>query len=194
MAQLNKLGVYCGASKNMPPHYADPTHRLGQLIAKENVDLVYGGGSEGLMGIVSNSVIDHGGKVYGVAPKDMKKFEEPNYRITELTIVPNMHVRKMQMFKMADAFAILPGGFGTLEELFEILSWKKLLFHAKPIVIINLEGFWNPLIDLLDRLIEHGFAKDGVRQLYGFATTVEEVIPMIRHFHAQTYEMNEKFS
>ena len=149
--------VYCGAAAGENPAYAAAARTLGEAMAKAGIGLVYGGGGIGLMGEVARAVLSGGGHVLGVIPEFLKAREVHLKAVTELIVTKDMHERKMTMFQRADAFVTLPGGMGTLEELFEQLTWAQLGQHKKPIIIANIGGFWDPLITLLDHMGEQGF-------------------------------------
>ena len=176
---LKSICVFCGASKAVSTIYTDAARELGYIIADAGIELIYGGGSYGLMGEISDAVIEKGGRAIGFMPEDLLQFEGPNNKITELTMVSNMHERKKNMFKQAGAFVTLPGGFGTFDELFEVITWKKLHFHSKSIVIVDIDGYWGHLKLMLDRMIKERFAGPEVNNLYIFVNSVEEVLPAI---------------
>ncbi len=176
MAILRSLCVYCGSRPGDDPVYAAEARRLGALMAARDIALVYGGGGIGLMGVVADAVMNGGGKVVGIIPDFLRRAEAGHDNLTELIVVDNMHERKMAMFERADAFAVLPGGVGTLEELFEILSWRTLALHDKPIVVIDVNGFWTPLHDLMERTIARGFVSPPVRDYMRFAPDAESAL------------------
>lgn len=176
---LKSVCVFCGATEGTPAIYSIAARKLGYILAGAGIELIYGGGSHGLMGEVSDAVMDKGGRAIGFMPEDLLQFEGVNSRITELTMVPNMHERKKNMFKLAGAFVTLPGGFGTFDELFEVITWKKLHFHKKAIIIVNINGYWDSLKLMLDRMIQDQFAKSGVNNLYEFVDSVEDVMSAI---------------
>ena len=163
---MRSIAVYCGSSNHINSIYKDEAKRLGSLLAKNKIKLVYGGGNMGLMGILANSVLDGGGNVYGVITEHLIDIEKKNNSLNNLKIVKTMHERKMEMFMQADGFVIFPGGIGTLEEFFEIYSWKQLRLHKKPIYIYNLNNFWDGLIKLIDSLIDEDFAGENMKEAY----------------------------
>ncbi|MBY0462041.1 MAG: TIGR00730 family Rossman fold protein [Alphaproteobacteria bacterium] len=152
------LCVYCGASEKADDIYRQAAINLGSLIGVNNHGLVYGGGRLGLMGLVANAVLDNGGKVFGFTTRLLDEREGAHPNLTELHIVDSMHTRKLKMSELADAFVILPGGFGTLDELFEIITWRQLNIHKKPIIILNINGYWGPLVNLMQQIIKEHFA------------------------------------
>ena len=163
---MRSIAVYCGSSNHVNSIYKNEAKRLGSLLAKHKIKLIYGGGNMGLMGILAKSVLDNGGNVFGVITEHLIDIEKKNNSLNNLKIVKTMHERKMEMFKQADCFIIFPGGIGTLEEFFEVYSWKQLRLHEKPIYIYNLNNFWDGLINLIDRLIDEDFAGENMKEAY----------------------------
>ena len=149
--------VYCGSNAGSKPAYAERARALGARIARDGHTLVYGGGNVGLMGIVADAVLEHGGEVVGVIPEQLVKWEVAHTGVTRLEVVANMHERKARMFDLADAFIALPGGFGTLDEMFEMLTWRQLGLGQKPCAFLDVEGFYAPLIGMIDRMVEERF-------------------------------------
>ena len=193
MASLKSLCVYCSASVRIDERYRDLARDMGHLIAKEGVRLVYGGAHIGMMGAVSDGVLESGGTVLGVTTKHLGKHEGIHEGLKELKVTDDMHARKYMMFEEADAFAILPGGFGTLDEFFEMLTWKQIGLHAKPIIIVNHEGFWDPLKALIQGLGSHEFISEKDAKLCHFVDTVDEVIPAIRDLPVMKIDPTEKW-
>jgi uncharacterized protein (TIGR00730 family) len=151
--------VFCGSSKGVSPVYAEAAEELGRLIPQHGMNLVYGGGNVGLMGIVADAVMDSGGKVIGIIPDFLLKREVGHRGITELEVVESMHERKKRMADLADAFIALPGGWGTLEELSEVLTWRQLGLIKNPIALLNINNFFDPLIEQMRRMVQEGFVK-----------------------------------
>jgi len=185
MAELQSICVYCGANPGARPQYSEAALKLGTAMAREGVRLVYGGGSIGLMGVVARAVMDNGGDVTGIIPQFLKDREVMLSEVPDLIVTADMHERKQKMFERADAFVALPGGIGTLEEVVEVMTWAQLERHAKPIVIVNLGGFWDSLIALFGRMTEEGFLHKAflgshVDLPVSFVDTVDEVIPTLR--------------
>ena len=152
MRDMNKIKtvcVYCGSGPGTNPRFIEAANAFGKALAENNIRLVYGGGSVGLMGAVAKSVLDHGGTVTGIIPEFLRARENALTRVQEMIVTPDMHERKRLMFERSDAFVALPGGVGTLEELVEQLTWEQLGRHAKPILLANIDGFWEPLLALL---------------------------------------------
>jgi len=154
---IGRLAVYCGSATGVDPAFADAARLLGQTMVERGIDLVYGGGRLGLMGIVADSVLDAGGKVYGVIPQALVEHEVAHRGCTELFTVANMHERKAKMTELTDAFVALPGGIGTLDELFEAWTWNALGYHAKPFCLLNVNGFWDGLDGFMDHVRDSGF-------------------------------------
>src|SRR5699024_9155810 len=148
--------VYCGASEGILPIYAEQARYLGQLIAQQGRRLIYGGGNRGLMGIIANAVLEHGGEVYGIIPHKLVIAETAHTGITTLDIVNDMPTRKARMMELADAFIAMPGGTGTLEELFEAWTATQIGYHAKPLSLFNIEHFYDPLLQYLAHSAQHG--------------------------------------
>ncbi|HXX03414.1 MAG TPA: TIGR00730 family Rossman fold protein [Xanthobacteraceae bacterium] len=181
MNKINALCVYCGSSVGADPAFADAARSFGKILAASGVRLVYGGGSIGLMGVLAKSVIDHGGEVTGVIPEFLTAQERPRRLAQEQIVTRDMHERKRTMFERADAFVALPGGLGTLEELVEQMTWAQLGRHKKPILVANINGFWDPLLALVDHMRALGLVPPparGVNLLV--AERIEDVLPKLR--------------
>lgn len=174
--KLTSLCVFCGSQKGADPAYAAAATTLGRALAGHGTTLVFGGGRVGLMGAAADAALAGGGKVVGVIPDFLKDKELAHPGATEMLVVPNMHVRKKTMFERSDAFCILPGGVGTMDELFEIITWRQLHLHNKPIIIVNVTGYWSQLLTLLDRMIAEGFAHPGHDALVTVVDRAESVI------------------
>ena len=179
MTTLRSLCVYCGSKPGNDPRHEADAAELGRLMAQAGVRLVYGGGSVGLMGTVADSVLAHGGEVFGVIPKGLFTTEIGHPGLTELVEVGSMHERKALMAAEADAFIALPGGLGTLEELAEIATWSQLGIHAKPVGVLDVDGFWQPLLQFLDSAADAGFIRHQHRQIIVRITDVDEVISVL---------------
>jgi uncharacterized protein (TIGR00730 family) len=180
MTNLQSICVYCGSSNGARPAYYEAARRIGIDMAEAGVRLVYGGGDVGLMGAVARTVIDHGGQVTGIIPTFLKRRERMLTEVEDLIVTKDMHERKRLMFERADAFVALPGGVGTLEELVEQLTWAQLGQHKKPIVMVNIDGFWTRLLGLIDHMREEGFIRPEMAVSYAVVDRAEEVIPTIR--------------
>lgn len=170
------LCVFCGSQVGKDQRYAAAAERLGKLLAKERVRLIYGGGGIGLMGVLARSVLAAGGQVVGVVPRFLCELEVQQDGLSDLVITETMHERKFLMYDMADAFAVLPGGIGTLEEITELVSWRHLGVHIKPIVLIDVANYWQPFIDLMDHAVSEGFAAEAVRSDFSVVARVENVL------------------
>ena len=154
---VKSLAVFCGSKKGNNPIYSQHAAQIGIILARQNITLVYGGGNVGIMGTLADSVIENGGKVVGIIPKVMLEWEREHGNLTELIVSDDMHARKKSLYTMCDAALILPGGYGTLDELFEILTWNQLLIHDKRIFILNSDGFYDHLLKHIQQLKEEGF-------------------------------------
>jgi uncharacterized protein (TIGR00730 family) len=177
--------VYCGSSAGTDPAFIAAARRFGELLARERVGLVYGGGTRGMMGAVAASVLEHGGHVTGIIPEFLKTKEGIQSTAQEIIVTPDMHVRKQTMFERADAFVALPGGIGTLEELVEQMTWAQLGRHKKPILILNIAEFWEPLCALLAHMQRLDFVRTFSLLV---ADTPEEILPRLRAAAAQVSE------
>lgn len=171
--------VYCGSSSRVDQRYKDNAKTLGTMLAQKGIDVMYGGGRVGLMGIVADAAMNAGGKVIGIIPQHIQSKEIEHHGLTELHVVESMHIRKAMMAERSDAFIVLPGGFGTLDEAFEIITWKQLQLHEKPVIIFDDNGFWDPLVKLMDNLIKEGFATERHRSMYQVAHSLEEVFVLL---------------
>ncbi|MEJ0062113.1 MAG: TIGR00730 family Rossman fold protein [Alphaproteobacteria bacterium] len=170
---IDSVCVYCGSSNRVDEAYKDVARAVGRGLAEKGKRIVYGGGRVGLMGIVADAALAAGGKVTGIIPEHIQSREVEHTGLTELIVVADMHTRKRMMVERSDAFVILPGGFGTLDETFEILTWKQLNLHAKPIVIYNACGYWDHLLALIRGLVDAGFAPPANLDLFAVADTME---------------------
>lgn len=174
--ELRRIAVFCGSSAGTDPAYAEAAHRLGSLLAERGIGLVYGGGHVGLMGVVADAVLAGGGEVTGVIPQHLWDKEVGHRGLTELLIVETMHERKMAMADRADAFIALPGGVGTLEELFEAITWTQLGIQEKPSAILDVGGFYRPLLEFLDVTVDAGFLRAAHRDMVLSGTDPDEVL------------------
>jgi len=169
MSKINKLAIFCGSKTGKNTLYAQHATQLAYVLAENNIELIYGGGKSGLMGVVADTVMSKGGIVRGVIPQVLINWEHQHENISELLVVEDMHVRKRKLYELCDAAIILPGGFGTLDELFEILTWNQLSIHDKRIFVLNSGGFYNYLLNHMTQLENEGF-------LYG---KLDEVLTVI---------------
>jgi uncharacterized protein (TIGR00730 family) len=181
MAKIKTVCVYCGSSPGRDGNFIDTARRFGTLLARENVGLVFGGGGVGLMGAVARAAADGGGTVTGIIPQFLIDRERPEAaRSSNVIVTRDMHERKRKMFEMADAFVALPGGIGTLEELVEQLTWVQLGQHKKPVLILNLDGFWDPLLALFSNFRDLGFLGQHAIDNLLVAERVEDILPKLR--------------
>jgi uncharacterized protein (TIGR00730 family) len=180
MSAIRNVCVYCGSSAGADARFGEAAEALGRALAAERVGLVYGGGGDGLMGRLARSTLAAGGYVTGVIPSFLVRKDHALTAAHEMIVVENMHERKQAMFDRADAFVALPGGIGTLEELVEQMTWAQLNRHAKPILIVNIDGFWRPLLALIAHMRVEGFIREGFDLRYLVAERIEDVMPMLR--------------
>ena len=181
---MNRITVFCGSSLGTEPIFESNARRLGQTLAKQNIGLVYGGANIGLMGAVANGALENGGEVIGVLPNFLKTKEIEHTGLTELIIVDTMHVRKTKMSDLCDGFISLPGGFGTFEELFEILTWGQLGLHPKPVGLLNINGFYDPLITMLQTMVDKGFLKAINQQMLLVSNDIDELLNQMKNYKA----------
>lgn len=180
MSIIKTVCVYCGSGPGTNPRFVESAIALGKSLAESGVGLVYGGGSIGLMGAVATSVLDHGGSVTGIIPDFLTKRENALSRAQEMIVTHDMHERKRLMFERSDAFVALPGGIGTLEELVEQLTWQQLGRHSKPILLANIENFWEPLLELLAHMRSTAFIRPTLPLEVLKAERVEDILPRLR--------------
>jgi uncharacterized protein (TIGR00730 family) len=171
--------VFCGASNKIPQKYFDMGAELGKRLAEGEIQLVYGGGDCGVMGAVANGVMNNGGYATGVFPLSLKNIENEHQNLTEIIVVDTMHQRKQIMYQRSDVFVIMPGGFGTMDEMFEILTWKQLQLHDKPIIICNLDGYWDHLVSLMNSIVASGFASPVVSTYYQVVDSLDGLMDAI---------------
>jgi uncharacterized protein (TIGR00730 family) len=190
MSTLRRICVYCGSGPGSDPAYAAAARRFGQILADNRIGLVYGGGSVGLMGELSEAVLDHGGEAIGVIPAFLVRREHARER-GQVVVTADMHERKQRMFELADAFVALPGGVGTLEELVEQMTWAQLGRHKKPILLVNIKKFWDPLCALLDHMTELQFIRPGLEIKYLVTERVDEILPLLSQAVEQVPEADK---
>jgi uncharacterized protein (TIGR00730 family) len=194
MPKIRSLCVYCGASSRVGPVHREAAAKMGRLLAEAGIRLVFGGGRVGLMGVMADAAIAAGGEIIGIIPEHLERLEVGHRGSTELVVVGSMHERKQKMADLADGFAILPGGLGTLDEAFEILTWKQLRLHDKPIVLVDVAGYWKPLVALIDHMIKEGFVQPAHRRLIGVVARVEDVIPALEAMPAPAFGADVKWA
>jgi uncharacterized protein (TIGR00730 family) len=179
---MKSICVYCGSNAGSKPVYAERAMALGDRIAKEGLTLVYGGGNVGLMGIVADAVLQAGGEVTGVIPQQLVDWEVAHRGVTRLEIVGSMHERKARMFDLSDAFVALPGGFGTLDEMFEMLTWRQLGLGDKPCAFLDVDGFFDPLMTMLDRMVAERFLHPDQRRDLWYGENLDELFAWMRSY------------
>jgi len=185
---INKMCVFCGSSKGHNEIYAAKAVELGSLLAGNNIELVYGGGNVGLMGVIADQVLLEGGKVTGVIPHFLFEWEVGHEGLTKLIKVDSMHERKLLMSEMADAFIAMPGGFGTLEELGEILTWTQLSIITKPVGVLNVNGFYDSLLNQMNHMVKEGFLKPENRNMLLSSDSPSELLEMLHNFTPSSAE------
>ncbi len=189
MSKINALCVYCGSSPGTDPVFVETAHSFGKILAANHIRLIYGGGSTGLMGALAEAVLEHGGTATGIIPEFLTKRERPQPRLLqELVVTRDMHERKRKMFERADGFVALPGGIGTLEEVVEQLTWAQLGRHKKPILIANINAYWDPLLTLIDHMRAQDFLPAKPRVDCLVAERVEDILPKL---HDASREVSE---
>jgi uncharacterized protein (TIGR00730 family) len=192
MSKIRTVCVYCGSGPGTNPRFVEAARAFGKILAENGIRLVYGGGSIGLMGALATSTLDHGGTVTGIIPDFLTIRENALKRVQELIITPDMHERKRLMFEHSDAFVALPGGIGTLEELVEQLTWQQLGRHSKPVLLANVEGFWEPLFALLAHMRATQFIRPSLAVDILKAERVEEILPRLKEAAARALEGTEQ--
>jgi uncharacterized protein (TIGR00730 family) len=180
MTAIRSLAVFCGSRVGVNPVYACAGRALGHGLGCAGIRLVYGGGRIGIMGIVADAVLDAGGTVLGVIPRFLTQLEVANDRVTEMVVTDTMHTRKTRLYEESDAFLVMPGGLGTFDEAFEIITWRQLRLHDKPIILCDVEGSIKPLVATIEHAIEQGFADPTCRQLYEVIEGVPAVLERLR--------------
>ncbi|CAA3012617.1 cytokinin riboside 5 -monophosphate phosphoribohydrolase LOG1-like [Olea europaea subsp. europaea] len=182
MRKFKRICVFCGSRTGYKSSFSDAALQIGKQLVDRKIDLVYGGGSVGLMGLVSKTVFDGGRHVLGIIPKALLSHEISGETIGDLKVVEDMHQRKSEMAKNADAFIALPGGYGTMEELLEIIAWSQFGIHEKPVGLLNVCGYYNSLLALFDKGVEEGFIEDSARQIVVVADSAEELIKKLEEY------------
>ena len=177
--QVKSIGVFCGASTGNDPAYAQAGRGLGIMMAERGIRLVFGGGHVGMMGLVADAVLGAGGEAVGVIPEHLVEREVRHDRLSELHVVDTMHLRKQKMFELSDAFAVLPGGIDTLDETFEVLTWRQLGLHGKPIVLLSAAGYWRPFQELVDEIVKAEFATAAVANLFSVVASPKELFELL---------------
>ena len=176
---ISNVAIFCASANGINPIYRESAVELGRILAQQNIGIIYGGANVGLMQALAESSLAAGGRVVGVIPEVLVDLEVAHHGITELHVTSTMHTRKEMMSKLADAFLILPGGFGTFEEMFEVLAWQTLKIHQKPIVLVNINGFYDKLLDFLGHCVAEGLLKPRNRSALLVASSVEDAIAQL---------------
>lgn len=184
--KMKRITVFCGSSFGTEEIYKEQAYLLGQTLAKQNIELVYGGANVGLMGTVADGALTEGGKVIGVLPNFLRSKEIAHQGLTELILVESMHERKTKMSDLCDGVIALPGGFGTLEELFEMLTWAQLGLHKKPIAILNTDGFYNSLLELLQTMTAKGLLKEANQKMVLVSDSVDDLLEQMKNYTPPT--------
>ena len=179
---MKRITVFCGSSFGTETIYAEQATLLGETFAKQNIELVYGGANVGLMGAVADGVLNNGGKAIGVLPNFLRSKEIAHLGLTELILVESMHERKTKMNDLCDGVIALPGGFGTLEELFEMLTWAQLGLHKKPIAILNINGFYDSLIELTKTMVEKGLLKEANQKMLLVSNNIDDLLDQMKNY------------
>lgn len=183
---MKSITVFCGSSFGSDEKYKDHAILLGQTLAKQNIQLIYGGANVGLMGAVADGVLSEGGKAAGVLPHFLQSKEIAHTHLTELILVETMHERKTKMNDLCDGVIVLPGGYGTLEEFFEMITWAQLGLHKKPIAILNIDGFYDDLIKLVQTMVDKGFLKQINQEMLLVSENIDELLEKMRNYQAPT--------
>ncbi|BAP30214.1 decarboxylase [Chryseobacterium sp. StRB126] len=183
---MKSITVFCGSSFGSDKIYEEQAFLLGQTLAKQNIQLIYGGSETGLMGTIANGALSENGKVTGVLPQFLKSKEIAHKNLTELILVETMHERKTKMSELCDGVIVLPGGYGTLEEFFEMITWAQLGLHKKPIGILNIDGFYNDLINLVENMVNKGFLKAVNRDMLLISDNIDNLLEKMRNYEAPT--------
>ncbi|WP_265428095.1 TIGR00730 family Rossman fold protein [Chryseobacterium sp. YIM B08800] len=183
---MKSITVFCGSSFGSDEIYKEQATLLGQTLAKQNIQLIYGGANVGLMGAVADGVLQEGGKAIGVLPHFLQSKEIAHQNLTELILVETMHERKTKMNELCDGVIVLPGGYGTLEEFFEMITWAQLGLHKKPIAILNIDGFYDDLIKLVQTMVDKGFLKQINQEMLSVSDSIDELLEKMRNYKAPT--------
>jgi uncharacterized protein (TIGR00730 family) len=188
---MKRICVFCGSSPGSQLEYVEMAAQLGKQLAKNNIGLVYGGGSVGMMGVLANSVVKNKGSVTGVITKKLYKMEVAFTELTDLRIVDTMHERKAMMAELSDGFIALPGGFGTMDEMFEILTWSQLNIHQKPCGFLNVNGYYNKLLDFVDHMISQNFVNEACRPLLQMDESPEGLLEKFNNYKPLLFDKGE---
>lgn len=184
---MKRITVFCGSSFGTEKIYEQEAYNLGKALAKHNIELVYGGASVGLMGAVANGILESKGKAIGVLPTFLQKVEIGHNNLTELILVETMHQRKTKMDELSDGIITLPGGFGTLEEFFEMLTWAQLGLHKKPVAILNTSGFYDDLLSMIQKMVDKGFLKQANQEMLIVSDNIEDLLDKMKNYKAPSF-------
>ena len=193
MVDIRSLCVYCGSSNRGPEGHKEAARKLGRLMVKQGIRLVYGGGRVGVMGTLADAVLDAGGEVIGIIPRFLDEYEIGHRDVTQLEVVDSMHERKARMAQLSDGFVVLPGGLGTLDETFEIVTWKQLQLHHRPIVVVDLGGYWRPLRELIDAIVHSNYARPENVALLRYVDKIDDVLPALAEMPGGMTEVDAKW-
>ena len=193
MGKIKSLCVYCGSSGRVDEDFRTAARDMGKAMAENGVRLVYGGGHVGLMGIIADSVMANGGQVTGIIPHHIAGKEVAHTGLTDLHVVESMHVRKQMMVDHSDAFLVLPGGIGTLDEMCEIMTWRQLGIHDKPIVLANIKGYWTPFLRMIDHIVAAGFMRPGDDRLVRVVERLDDVLPTLEQSPEEAFDPTSKW-
>jgi len=193
MKKIRSLCVYCGSSSRVDEDFKIAAKKIGAILAEMEIRLIYGGGHAGLMGIIADSVLQNGGEVIGIIPQHIAGKEIAHTGLTELHVVESMHIRKQMMVDQSDAFLVLPGGIGTLDETCEIMTWRQLGMHDKPIVIANLKNYWTPFLSMIDHIINQGFMRAEDARLAIIVDQLDNVIPAVLQAPEEGFDPSSKW-
>jgi len=193
MQEIKSICVYCGSSINVDDDFKEAAAEMGRILAENNIRLVYGGGKAGLMGIIADAVMTHGGEVVGIIPSHIADREIQHTGLTELHVVDSMHERKQMMVDYSDAFVVLPGGIGTLDETCEIMTWRQLGIHDMPVVIVDLKGYWTPFLSMLDHIVQQGFMREDDKKIAVTVETVQEVLKTLSSLPKESFDPSSKW-
>ncbi|MBD8028111.1 TIGR00730 family Rossman fold protein [Ureibacillus sp. Re31] len=177
------VAIYCGSQTGKSPIYIESAKELGETLAKEKIGIVYGGSNIGIMGAVADAALAHNGEVIGIMPEHLQKREIAHLNLTEIHFVESMHVRKKKMVDLSDAFIALPGGCGTLDEYFEVFTWAQIGLHENPVILYNINGFYDALIQHFEKMFEEGFIREEQRNILKVATNVNDILTILNEHH-----------
>ncbi|WP_370900359.1 TIGR00730 family Rossman fold protein [Chryseobacterium gossypii] len=179
---MKSVAVFCGSSSGSDNIFTEQAVALGQTLARQEIQLIYGGADVGLMGAIADATLDTGGKVTGVLPRFLRSKEIAHKKLTELILVETMHERKMKMDELCDGVIVLPGGYGTLEEFFEMITWAQLGLHKKPVAVLNINGFYDDLIRLVQTMVDKGFLKKANQDILLISSSIDDLLQKMKNY------------